>query len=595
MQSHSEGGVNHTGPGHTPISVEPATGHRSKLKNLQGDGTPISTWEFSRDSNGNVLSALREDGSCWYYEYDGLQRLTSADWRNSGGSTLYGYEYQYDKAGNRTSIVANGEATYYSYNAANELTYRETLGGEQVYYAYDGRGNRLKKQVLSGHTQYFAYDARNLLTTVTSTDPSFTANYFEYNALGQRVKATDSTGTRRLIWDGLNVTHELDTTGEVSRRYTHGYSPTEGVAQILDVQNLDEPGDPRRFYVFDVPGGVVEMTDEAGDVIWGADYEPSGRVIVGDSVTVPRFTYPPTYEASPDLPLRYSPTRPLDPEDGQYTVRDLLRTVTSRYAYARQNPLAFVDPTGLAGWDIEQINRIVKEVGLDPEEGRRALHRWLGKMKARGQTVSEAALRRAANDIKAMGGKYVKGGNWRSEARGRGRGRHGRGGRGRGGIGGAIGGAFLFLLELEGTADAAELTPEQIREYHEAHLDECVMCECTLYRFERTYHRRIAVTHHSQWLGIQRWREYHEYWERGKETRTALRTESFRNITRRECRAKQGALPSRRAGIGVPSGELGAHGYRRLPDGRIIRPGDGALALWKRYSVWFDWICEERR
>jgi hypothetical protein len=48
-----------------------------------------------------------------------------------------------------------------------------------------------------------------------------------------------------------------------------------------------------------------------------------------------------------DLDLLLSPTRPLDPEDGQYTTRDLMHTVTSRYAYALQNPLAVVDPSGL--------------------------------------------------------------------------------------------------------------------------------------------------------------------------------------------------------------------------------------------------------
>jgi hypothetical protein len=178
------------------------------------------------------------------------------------------------------------------------------------------------------------------------------------------VKATDSTGTRRLIWDGLNVTHELDGGGALARRYTHGYSPIEGVRQLLDVQNLDEAGDPHRFYVFDLPGAVRKLTDAAGDVMWRADYEPFGRVITRDDVTVPRFTYPATYEASPDVPLRYSPTRPFDPEGGRFGSRDSAYPTPVYSAFAG-NPLSMTDPSGQL--QFEGVNSEGPVVGEDPK------------------------------------------------------------------------------------------------------------------------------------------------------------------------------------------------------------------------------------
>ena len=43
---------------------------------------PISTFAFTHNAGGNITAALKEDGSCWYYEYDapfGVRRQTQCD------------------------------------------------------------------------------------------------------------------------------------------------------------------------------------------------------------------------------------------------------------------------------------------------------------------------------------------------------------------------------------------------------------------------------------------------------------------------------------------------------------------------------------
>ena len=65
----------------------------------------------------------------WQHRLNGL---TGA----SGGASLYAYEYNYDKVGNRTSLVANGTPTYTTYNAANELLQEVTPGVETAYPAF---------------------------------------------------------------------------------------------------------------------------------------------------------------------------------------------------------------------------------------------------------------------------------------------------------------------------------------------------------------------------------------------------------------------------------------------------------------------------
>jgi RHS repeat-associated protein len=326
-----------------------AAGRLAKLEDRWDDGAPIQTFELARDPNGNITRSLREDASCWYYAYDGLQRLTAADWKDAGGATLYAFEYAYDKVGNRTHIVANGLGTYYSYNAANELTLEETPdASETIYYIYDGRGNQIQRQVLGGQTLYFDYNSRNLVSGISNTDPSFTPNYFEYNALGQRIKKTDSTGTTRYLWDGLNILLELDGSGNLTRRYTHGYTPIEGVSTLIAVEG---PIQCPCFYHFDQVGGVRHLTDPYHNTIKSYSYEPFGRILAQCGTAPNDFVFPADTAKLPGFDeLRLGYFRGYTPCQGRWASRDQLGG-WNRWAFANGNPLSRVDPNTLEPQD----------------------------------------------------------------------------------------------------------------------------------------------------------------------------------------------------------------------------------------------------
>jgi RHS repeat-associated protein len=324
-----------------------AAGRLTKLEDRWDEGAPIQTFEFTRDPNGNITRSLREDGSCWYYAYDGLQRLTGAEWKDSDGSTLYGFEYEYDKVGNRLRFAQNGVSTYYSYNEANELLCEVTPGSETAYYAFDGRGNQIRRSVLAGHTTYFSYNSRNLVSGIWSTDPTFTPNYFEYNALGQRIKKVDSTGTTRYLWDGLNILLETDASGNLTRRYTHGYSPIEGVSSLIAVEG---PIQCPCFYHFDQVGGVRHLTDPYHNTIKSYAYEPFGRILAESGNAPNDFTFPATYVVLAQLRThRLSPSRLYDAASGRFIARDARKHVepTNLYGYGSSRPLSDCDPTGL--------------------------------------------------------------------------------------------------------------------------------------------------------------------------------------------------------------------------------------------------------
>jgi YD repeat-containing protein len=245
----------------------------------KSDATTILSFAFTRDANGNITRSDREDGSYWTYGYDGLQRLTSAVWKDSSHAVLHSYAYEYDKIGNRTRLVADGVETVYTYNAANELIKEEVTGGDTTYYTYDGRGNQVQKMVVGGHTWNYTYNSRDLITKIDSTESGFTPNEFEYNALGQRTRITDSTGTTYFVWDGIRITHEHDGAGNVTKRYTYGHSPIVGVSDLLDLQDLEAGGDPHYFYHFDQVGGVHKLTAEDEATAQTLEFSPCGHFL----------------------------------------------------------------------------------------------------------------------------------------------------------------------------------------------------------------------------------------------------------------------------------------------------------------------------
>ncbi len=136
-----------------------------------------------------------------------LNRLLEAQTKNSGGTVIDDYKYEYDGAGNRTKQTVNGTATSYTYNAANKLTSDGTNT-----YSYDANGN------LTGSSAGLSLSYNSLNQTASITPPGGSAIGMSYtgdsqvervtagsttyanNALGLSV-ATDASGSTGYIRD----------------------------------------------------------------------------------------------------------------------------------------------------------------------------------------------------------------------------------------------------------------------------------------------------------------------------------------------------------------------------------------------------------
>jgi len=95
------------------------------------------------------------------YEYDDIYQLTDVNYPSGYDYLATDTTFNYDAAGNRTTVVDDGGTASYTTNDLNQYT---AVGG--TTYVYDDNGNL----TYDGDGMVFTYDPENRLATVTSID-----------------------------------------------------------------------------------------------------------------------------------------------------------------------------------------------------------------------------------------------------------------------------------------------------------------------------------------------------------------------------------------------------------------------------------------
>jgi RHS repeat-associated protein len=161
------------------------------------------------------------------------------------------------------------------------------------------------------------------------------ANYaFAMN--GWRIKAQRDGVQRNYVHDGPNATVGLDDAGNVAWRRLHTRSVDRALAEERDGQ--------LRWLLADHVGSVRDVVDNNGLVLARYSYDPFGRQVSGPAPTLDdslRFT-----GREFDLPggLGFYRARVYDPAIGRFVSEDA--RAPWHYAYAENNPLVLVDPSG---------------------------------------------------------------------------------------------------------------------------------------------------------------------------------------------------------------------------------------------------------
>ncbi len=301
------------------------------------------------------------------FGYDSNDRLTSVD---EGQNRAY--TYSYDLAGNRLIDPETQQSDYYEYDSVNRLI-RQGLAS-QGHFKFewaepDGRkrGNMVTKKHYTGAqynstkaTYYWTED--NLLKQVDREGIS--PVYYVYDASGDRIRKTHVADTTHYMFLGLNVMYEEKPDGSADY-YIHALGRHLARATI-DTQGTQQT----HFFHSDYLGSVRLVTDVTGAVVWSEWYKPFGSEIVqsGSIENEYRFTGK-AWDA--EAGLFYFNARWYDPEVGRFISEDPLwgnildPQSLNRFAYGRNNPFRYTDPTGM---ELEESLMEGEELGNDKEE-----------------------------------------------------------------------------------------------------------------------------------------------------------------------------------------------------------------------------------
>lgn len=297
-------------------------------------GTVIESFAYTYGKAGNQLSMTEANGSWARYSYDNLYRLLNESYSN--GRSI---GYTYDADGNRLTsreIKVGGSlvVTTFTYGKEDQLLKAVIAGGSTTTYTYDKNGN-MKTRVSGAVTTTYVYDGENRLTSVTSS--SSTTSY-AYSADGRRLKrvlagATTYFGNDPVSPSGYDDTiEEYTSTGTKTATYVHG----TGADELLGYKTA-----AMYSYHEDALGSVTRLTNSSGGTASTYRYDAFGatRAQTGSSNTY-GFT---SRESETGQGLYYNRARYYDPASGRFISAD---PAGAGYAYVRDSPANFVDPTG---------------------------------------------------------------------------------------------------------------------------------------------------------------------------------------------------------------------------------------------------------
>jgi RHS repeat-associated protein len=305
-----------------------ANGNVLHLVNYATGGTISSRFDYSYNALGLETSEVTLDGT-WTYTYDADGQLIHAVFASTNSNVpSQDLAYSYDAMGNRITTVINGVHTTYATNDLNEYT---SVGG--VGYTYDKDGN-----LTFDGTNTYAYNSLNQLISVTG--PSGTTTY-TYNALGQRVASTTNGVTSQYVIDpsGLgNVVGKYTGANTLIADYSYGLGLTRQVTAGASY-----------YYDFDALGSTVGLSNSSGVYVDKYSYLPFGGSLSASQGVANPLQFVGSAGIMPHTNgLQFMHARYLASAIGRFTSRDPLGLqAPNLYAYANNNPLTKIDPSGL--------------------------------------------------------------------------------------------------------------------------------------------------------------------------------------------------------------------------------------------------------
>lgn len=306
--------------------------------------TSLQDLTYDFDKNGN-LTTLTDNltSNIRGYGYDDLDRLISAE-NIPHSASSQGYTtlcYHYDPIGNMTYKSDAGVMTY-GQNGAGPHAVTSLQRYQITSYTYDANGN-----MTNGKDKVMQYDIENRLSKVVKSSGATTEFY--YDGDGGRVKKTVDT-TKVTVYIGS--LYEVEQGNIITK---HIFAGSNRICSL-------KSNNTSSYYHSDHLGSSNVITDGSGNRIANYEYQPYGKTSkqTGTDITNHKFT---GKELDDSTGLYYYGARYYDPEIGRFITADTIvqhpndPQDLNRYAYCRNNPIKYVDPTG-HGWFSKIIGAI---------------------------------------------------------------------------------------------------------------------------------------------------------------------------------------------------------------------------------------------
>lgn len=311
-------------------------------------------------NNGNVLTQTISFTGLAHpfeqtYTYDSLNRLDDSS-ETYNGSQTWRQDFIYDRYGNRN--FDEGNTTTLPKNCGSSPSFTVCTSDQKKFNpSVQTTNNRLVLDQDSDSTADYAFDASG------NTTKDADSRTFVYDAENKQVEVKNSSSaTIGQYWydgDGKRVKKVVPDTGEVTVFVYDAVGKLVGEYSTI----VADTNDAKVTYLTDDHLGSPRVnTDKNGNVTARHDYHPFGEEIATaqrvsglgymDDMVRKQFT---GYERDNEINLDYAQARYYNSAHGRFTSADDFRNDTNLkdaqswnlYVYVRNNPLVFVDPTGM--------------------------------------------------------------------------------------------------------------------------------------------------------------------------------------------------------------------------------------------------------
>jgi RHS repeat-associated protein len=209
------------GLGNETVTGYDVLGRRATVTDAEGNVT-----QYEYDALGNQAAITDANNVRTGYVYDDLNRLIGVVENQRTGESANQHtnvltQYVYDALGNRIVITnaRNYTSTYTVYDALDRpVIVRDALGHE-THTRYNALGYRTVVTDADGGVTHYGYDGLNWLVSIEYAE--FSVQY-AYDAVGNRIAMTDTTGTTFYTYDPANRLTSIQLPDSSVLTYTWG-------------------------------------------------------------------------------------------------------------------------------------------------------------------------------------------------------------------------------------------------------------------------------------------------------------------------------------------------------------------------------------